>query len=256
VAVKIMSGMSAASVREITLLKKFSGQCPYIVRMIDHYVTQRREPAVVLELGTKTLTDHIRHSRLMPKDILKVLHDVTSGLVFLHGNNIFHRDLKPCNIIIVNGIFKIIDFGMACCDMNNNPKTIEVQTLWYRAPEVLLGQVFYTDGVDMWSLGAILYYMSTGCVPFHPQHPSSYASNSIDMLELLFRECGYPNEETWPGVSQLPVYTQVTKPSQTHQPLSRVAFGIFCKFMDQLLVMDPSRRIKARELMKQILQQL
>lgn len=72
-------------------------------------------------------------------------------------------------------------------------------TLWYRAPEILLGCKKYACAVDTWSIGAIFAEMATG-KPIFP------GDSEIDELFRIFRLLGTPTEVVWPGVSSLPDY--------------------------------------------------
>merc|ERR1712139_233173 len=90
------------------------------------------------------------------------------GLIFIHSNQVIHRDLKPSNVLIsVDGQIKLADFGTAF-DMNNLTHTVQ-QTLCgtpaYIAPEVVRKDK-HTTSTDIWSLGAIMYNMLTGELPF------------------------------------------------------------------------------------------
>lgn len=71
--------------------------------------------------------------------------------------------------------------------------------MWYRAPEILLGARQYACPVDIWSIGCIFAEMVT-------RRPLFPGDSEIDELFRIFRVCGTPNEELWPGVSQLPDY--------------------------------------------------
>ena len=72
-----------------------------------------------------------------------------------------HRDLKPQNLLIDNsGAIKLADFGLArAFGVPARSYTHEVVTLWYRAPEILLGSRYYSTPVDVWSLGCIFAEM-------------------------------------------------------------------------------------------------
>jgi serine/threonine protein kinase len=74
---------------------------------------------------------------------------------------VLHRDLKPQNLLIdVRGYIKLADFGLArAFGMPVRTYTHEVVTLWYRAPEILLGSKFYSTSVDVWSLGCVFAEM-------------------------------------------------------------------------------------------------
>jgi len=93
-----------------------------------------------------------------------MLKQVLEGLAHCHANRVFHRDLKPHNLLIdEEGNVKVADFGLArAFSEQRKHYTHEVVTLWYRAPEILLGQNDYSLGVDMWSIGCIFAEMMMG----------------------------------------------------------------------------------------------
>src|SRR5258708_39888611 len=84
------------------------------------------------------------------------------GLHYCHAHRILHRDLKPQNLLIDgNGNVKLADFGLArAFGLPVKTYTHEVVTLWYRAPEILLGQKQYSTPVDIWSIGCIYAEMA------------------------------------------------------------------------------------------------
>lgn len=87
----------------------------------------------------------------------------------MHKQGFIHRDIKPSNILLGNnGVLKLADFGLSKSITYPHVKqmTKEVQTLWYRSPEVMLGNVYYTTAIDVWSVGAVIYEMLTGKVLF------------------------------------------------------------------------------------------
>lgn len=126
---------------------------------------------------------------------------MTDAIVFCHKRRIVHRDLKPQNLLIDNkGTVKLADFGLArAFGIPVRVYTHEVVTLWYRAPEVLLGGTRYSTPVDVWSIGCIFAEMFTGKPLFH-------GDSEIDQLFRIFRSMGTPNDDVWPGVTQLPDY--------------------------------------------------
>ena len=87
-------------------------------------------------------------------------------------------------------------------------------TLWYRAPEVLLGSRHYSTAIDMWSVGCIFAEMVLRGAPLFP------GDSEIDQIFKIFRLLGTPNEESWPGVSQLPDY-KPSFPQWSAQDLAR-----------------------------------
>ncbi|CAB3369544.1 Hypothetical predicted protein [Cloeon dipterum] len=133
------------------------------------------------------------------KVVRSFVRQMTEGIRYCHINRILHRDLKPQNILIdmKNGKVKLADFGLArpfVVPFKNY--THEVVTLWYRAPEILLGATYYTCSVDIWSIGCIFAELL--------QRKAFFAGDSeIDQLFRIFRTLGTPDESIWPGVTKL-----------------------------------------------------
>jgi len=99
----------------------------------------------------------------LSSEVKRLLLQLTSGIAYLHDNWILHRDLKTSNLLLNNrGQLKIADFGMARYVGDPPPKLTQlVVTLWYRAPELLLGAKTYDAAVDMWSVGCIFGELMT-----------------------------------------------------------------------------------------------
>lgn len=96
---------------------------------------------------------------------------------------------------------KLADFGLArAFGIPVKSYTNEVVTLWYRAPDVLMGSRNYSTSVDIWSVGCIFAELLNG-------KPLFTGSSNKDQLKRIFRAMGTPTEESWPGVSQLPEFS-------------------------------------------------
>lgn len=154
-------------------------------------------------------------------------------------------------------IFKLADFGLArAFNMPMRAYTHEVVTLWYRAPEILLGTKFYGTGMDIWSLGCIFAEMviaffscQSQCIviPFfyiflnlQIMKRSLFPGDSeIDQLYRIFRTLGTPDEDNWPGVTQLPDYKgkfpKWEKPNIPDIIVKHEAYELF-KVINQLLI--------------------
>jgi len=143
-----------------------------------------------------------------------------------------------------NGILKIADLGLGrAFTVPLKSYTHEIVTLWYRAPEVLLGTARYSTGVDMWSVGCIFAEMV--------RRQALFAGDSeLQQLLHIFRLLGTPNEELWPGVSKLRDWHEY--PQWAPQNIARAVPTLESTGVDllsKMLQYDPSKRIEAKEAM-------
>lgn len=92
-------------------------------------------------------------------NIAHVMKQLLDGLSYCHRNNFLHRDIKCSNILMNNrGQIKLADFGLArlfSAEDKTRPYTNKVITLWYRPPELLLGEERYGPAIDVWSCGFV-----------------------------------------------------------------------------------------------------
>lgn len=142
--------------REISLLKSMKHYS--IVQLFDVIVAGGCIYMVFeyLDMDLKKLLDR-KKSLLTPKLVKSYMHQLLEAIDYCHTHRILHRDLKPQNLLLdCMGHIKLADFGLArTFAIPVRAYTHEVVTLWYRAPEILLGGKLYSTGVDIWSVGCI-----------------------------------------------------------------------------------------------------
>jgi len=156
-------GIPSTAIREISLLKEL--QHPNIVKLYDVIHTERKLTLVFefLDQDLKKYLDVCDGGLELP--ILKsFLYQLLTGVAYCHHHRVLHRDLKPPNLLINReGQLKLADFGLArAFGIPVRSYTHEVVTLWYRAPDVLMGSRRYSTPVDIWSVGCIFAEMANG----------------------------------------------------------------------------------------------
>ena len=192
-------GVPATAIREIALLKQLRHD--NVVRLEDIVHAEKKLYLVFeyLDQDLKQYMDSCRPKSIPMSLARSYLYQLISGVAFCHSHGILHRDLKPQNLLIdQEGHLKLADFGLArSFGVPPRAYTHEVVTLWYRAPEILLGARRYQMAIDVWSIGCIFAEMCNG-KPLFP------GDSEIDELFRIFRTMGTPNETIWPGVNKLP----------------------------------------------------
>eukprot|EP00049_Salpingoeca_infusionum_P027718 m.33901 g.33901 ORF g.33901 m.33901 type:complete len:366 (-) comp9693_c0_seq2:318-1415(-) len=179
-------------------------------------------------------------------EVKMLMKQLLCGVAHLHDNWLIHRDLKTSNLLLSHkGILKIADFGLAReFGSPTHNMTQLVVTLWYRAPELLLGTKEYTTAVDVWSVGCIF-------AEFLTQQPLFPAKGEIDMIHKVFKMLGTPNDDIWPGYSELPTVQKVKFRQHPAGELQRQFGAVIGRtgmdLLTNLLTYDPAQRITAEE---------
>ncbi|CAD1469756.1 hypothetical protein QLX08_009971 [Tetragonisca angustula] len=236
-------GVPSTAIREISLLRELTH--PNIVQLFDVVDGDNHLYLVFefLQQDLKKLLDSVKGG-LDQALVKSYLYQLLKAISFCHLHCILHRDLKPQNLLIDReGHIKLADFGLArTFGVPVRTYTHEIVTLWYRAPEILLGTKLYSNAVDVWSLGCIFAEMATRRALFP-------GDSEIDQLFRIFRTLGTPDENIWPGVSQLRDYTSMF-PRWEPRSLDEVVPSFDSDAKDlllRLLTYDPNQRIAAKK---------
>ncbi|KAL7519489.1 hypothetical protein ACHAWX_004243, partial [Stephanocyclus meneghinianus] len=180
---------------------------------------------------------------------LKLTHQIILISLCNHFDVSFAPTPKQKLLISADGTnLKLADFGLArLSGLPNGPYTYEVVTLWYRAPELLLGASRYSAAVDVWSVGCIFAEMATG-LPLFP------GRSDIDQLIKIFQRRGTPNygQTNWPGVDRLPHFNPEfpkwpERDITDFVPLEALGSNAAADLLTSLLQYDPERRIVCRQ---------
>uniref|UniRef100_A0A8C9W2B1 cyclin-dependent kinase n=1 Tax=Scleropages formosus TaxID=113540 RepID=A0A8C9W2B1_SCLFO len=247
---KEKEGFPITSLREINTILK--AQHPNIVTVREIVVGSNMDKIYIVmnyvEHDLKSLMETMKQP-FLPGEVKTLMIQLLRGVRHLHDNWILHRDLKTSNLLLSHkGILKVGDFGLAReYGSPLKPYTPVVVTLWYRAPELLLGAKEYSTAVDMWSVGCIFGELLT-------QKPLFPGKSEIDQINKIFKDLGSPSEKIWPGYNELPA---LKKMSFTEYPYNnlRKRFGALLSdlgfdLMNKFLTYCPSKRISAEEALK------
>lgn len=160
-------GVPFTAIREVSILKELRHS--NIITLHDVIYT-RKTLTLVFEYVDRDLSrymDECEH-RININNVRIFLYQLLRALKYCHDRRVMHRDLKPQNILIGStGELKLADFGLARSkSVPTKTFTNEVVTLWYRPPDVLLGNVDYGTSIDMWGVGCIFFEMAAGVTLF------------------------------------------------------------------------------------------
>ena len=182
---------NGGAVKQFEILSKFDHE--NIHKVVDMFL--------VTPYYSNNLYNYV--TKKLPEKVIKqIILQIIKALKYLHSLNYLHRDIKPDNILISNeGKIILTDFDLCRLESKgkDDPLTRTAVTLYYRAPEIFFGESFYTNKIDIWSIGCVFAELVIGQVLFK-------GNNELSTLSKIIEIIGCPNEENWPGVSELPNY--------------------------------------------------
>eukprot|EP00930_Biecheleria_cincta_P019872 TRINITY_DN15070_c1_g1_i1.p1 TRINITY_DN15070_c1_g1~~TRINITY_DN15070_c1_g1_i1.p1 ORF type:complete len:324 (+),score=77.68 TRINITY_DN15070_c1_g1_i1:57-1028(+) len=239
-------GVPSTAVREVAVLKELNSD--YVVKLFEVFCSPSKL-TLVFELMENDLKKYMKSlgRSMEPRDIKYLTWQLMKGLEVCHSRRVIHRDIKPQNLLIDSQLrMKLADFGLARAFVVPLPKyTHEVVTVWYRAPEILLGSGLYSLGVDMWAVGCVFAEMATS-------QPLFAGDSEIDTIFKVFQKLGTPTEDIWPGLGEMEFF----KPSFPKWPAkgwdkirnTKAQIGADgIDLLEKLMTYDPKNRISARK---------
>uniref|UniRef100_A0A3B5MTW7 Cyclin dependent kinase 10 n=1 Tax=Xiphophorus couchianus TaxID=32473 RepID=A0A3B5MTW7_9TELE len=236
-------GIPISSLREITLLLRL--RHPNIVELKEVVVGSHLESLFLVmsycEQDLASLLENMQ-TPFSEAQVKCIVLQLLRGLEYLHHSFIIHRDLKVSNLLMTDkGCVKIADFGLArMYGIPQPPMTPRVVTLWYRAPELLLGTKTQTTALDMWAVGCILAELLA-------HKPLLPGTSEIQQVDLIVQLLGTPNENIWPGFSQLPLIGQYSLRKQPYNNLKNKFTWLSDaghRLLNLLFMYNPQRRFK------------
>ncbi|KAI1103558.1 Pkinase-domain-containing protein [Jackrogersella minutella] len=193
-------GFPVTAVREIKLLQSLKH--PNIVSL-QEVMVEKNDCFMVFEYLSHDLTGLLNHPsyKLDAAQKKHLALQLFEGLDYLHKRGVLHRDIKAANILVSNeGVLKLADFGLARFYAKHHQLdyTNRVITIWYRSPELLLGETQYGAAVDIWSAACVMVEIFTR----HAIFPGD--GGEINQLEKIYAVLGTPNKVEWPGLIDMP----------------------------------------------------
>ena len=243
-------GFPVTAVREIKLLQSLKHDN---VVSLQEVMVEANDCFMVFEYLSHDLTGLLNHPTFKlehahKKHLAKQLFD---GLNYLHRRGVLHRDIKAANILVSNaGQLKLADFGLArFFSKRGKPDyTNRVITIWYRSPELLLGETQYGPAVDIWSAACVMVEIFTR----HAIFPGD--GGEINQLEKIYNVLGTPTRSEWPQLVDM-AWFELLRPAERktntfaekyQERLTPAAFEL----LQAMFLYDPAKRPTAADVLE------
>ncbi|TGZ84019.1 Serine/threonine-protein kinase SSN3 [Ascodesmis nigricans] len=216
------TGISQSACREMALCSELSH--PNVIALHE-IILEDKCIYMVFSYAEHDLLQIIHHHSSSPTrppipaaTIKSILWQLLNGVAYLHQNWVLHRDLKPANIMVTrSGELKIGDLGLARLfykplqSLYTGDKV--VVTIWYRAPELLLGSKHYTAAIDLWAVGCIFAELLALRPIFKGEEAKMEKKSTVpfqrNQMQKIIEILGTPRKEDWPELTSMPEYSQL-----------------------------------------------
>ena len=258
-------GISQSACREMAISRELDNK--HLTKLVGIFL-EKKSIYMVSEFAEYDLLQIIHaHSHphkkyIEPKMLKSIMWQVLDGLSYLHQNWIMHRDLKPANIMVsYDGCVKIGDLGLAR-KFNNLIQSLYtgdkvVVTIWYRAPELLLGVRHYTPAIDLWAVGCIFAELISLRPIFKGEEAKMDNKKTVPFQTSQFKKIleilGTPSPNNWTSLQEYPEYYNFARFPKYEDNLQNWYTAVQGKdstaldLLRKLLTYDPVKRIDAED---------
>ncbi|KAJ7273196.1 kinase-like domain-containing protein [Mycena rebaudengoi] len=258
------TGISQSAIREIALNREIDHEN---IVALKEVILEDKSIYMVFEFAEHDFLQVIQHhattlrSAIATPVLKSLIYQLFNGLIYLHSCHILHRDLKPANILInSSGVVKIGDLGLARLIYQPLQPLFAgdkvVVTIWYRAPELLMGAKHYNKAIDCWAVGCVMAELASLRPIFKGEEAKLDSKKNVpfqrDQLLKIFEVLGTPDEQEWPGVKDMLEYQNMKRLDPYTNRLfdwcqSRIRSQSGYDLLRQLFAYDPDSRLTAKE---------